>query len=107
MSGPAWQALTGLPAWEITQIPRPPEPAEGTPPAGDRPGRQAAQRLQVLAAAFHRGAPVAFGWVRDRESGPVRVIAAGPRHRHGGVIPLACRRDRRLIVPWETDDVTK
>src|SRR6185437_5124157 len=30
-----------------------------------------------LAAAYHRGGPVAFGWMRERAGGPVRVVAAG------------------------------
>jgi hypothetical protein len=28
--------------------------------------------------AFHRGAPVAFGWLREHHGGPVRVLAGGP-----------------------------
>jgi hypothetical protein len=78
MGGPAWQALAGLPAWEITEIPRPGEPGQGEARSSDRADRGAAQRMQALAAACQRGVPVAFGWVRDRAGGPVRVIAAGP-----------------------------
>ena len=29
-------------------------------------------------SAFHYGAPVAFGWIREHAGGPVRVLAAGP-----------------------------
>jgi len=43
----------------------------------------AAQRLQALVSAFHFGAPVAFGWMRERPGGPVRVLAAGPALRGG------------------------
>jgi hypothetical protein len=77
MSGPAWQALTGLPAWEITEIPRYDGPRAESPP-GDGTDRRAAQRVQALAAAYQRGTPAVFGWLRDRAGGPVRVIAAGP-----------------------------
>ena len=128
MGGPAWQVLTGLPAWEITQIPRRmarvrnPRPATGLT-TGRRSG------LQALAAAYQRGAPVAFGWVRDRIGGrPVRVIAAGPglaaaadgtgetiltlpagaraaaagRRRRGGVVRRRSRAGRRWPWSWPT-----
>jgi hypothetical protein len=77
MSGPAWQALTGLPAWEITQIPRDDEPRPESP-ASDAADRGAVRRVQALAAAYQRGAPTVFGWIRDQAGGPVRVMAAGP-----------------------------
>ena len=77
MSGPAWQALTGLPAWEITQIPRRDQPREQLS-SGDRPDDGTARRVQALAVAYRRGVPVVFGWLRDRAAGPVRVVAAGP-----------------------------
>jgi hypothetical protein len=77
MGDPAWQALTGLPAWEITQVPRREAPRPGSP-SGDGAGSGAAQRVQALAAAYQRGTPLAFGWVRDRAGGRVRVVAAGP-----------------------------
>ena len=77
MGDPAWQMLTGLPAWEITQIPRRETPRPGSPPGGGAES-EAAQRVQALAAAYQRGTPVAFGWIRGRATGPVRVIAAGP-----------------------------
>ena len=76
MGGPVWQALTGLPAWGITQIPRRDGPrSEST--SADGADHGAAQRVQALAAAYQRGAPVAFGWIRDRIGGRVQVIAAG------------------------------
>lgn len=69
-----WQAVSGLDAWQVTQIPRYQE--DGPGPCGDP---LAAQRIPVLAAAYHRGGgPVAFGWLRERPAGPVRVLAAGP-----------------------------
>jgi len=77
MSGPAWWALTGLPAWEITQIPRAAEPRAESPVGGGA-DHGTARRVQALAAACRRGAPAVFGWIRDRTAGPVRVIAAGP-----------------------------
>jgi hypothetical protein len=76
MGGPAWQLLTSLPAWEITQIPRRDSPRPESAP-GDGPEHGTAQRVQALAAAYHRGGPVAFGWMRDRPGGQVRVVAAG------------------------------
>ena len=93
MSGPAWQALTGLPAWEITQIPRDDEPRPQSP-ASDRADRGAARRVQALAAACRRGAPVAFGWIRDRAGGRVRVIAAGP-----GLMAAADADEMVLTLP--------
>src|SRR5215471_12196948 len=77
MSDQAWHALASLPAWEITQIPRRDGPRPEAPP-GEGPDLGAVQRAQALAAAHRRGAPVAFGWIRDRATGPVRIIAAGP-----------------------------
>jgi uncharacterized protein len=77
MGDPAWQMLTGLPAWEITQVPRRDIPRPGSPPGGGA-GSEAAQRVQALAAAYQRGTPMVFGWIRGRAAGPVRVIAGGP-----------------------------
>src|SRR6266704_5485837 len=77
-NGRAWQVLRDLEAWQITQIPRRP-PARPDAAAGrDQAGAGMAQRLQALVSAFHYGAPVAFGWVREQPGGPVRVLAAGP-----------------------------
>jgi uncharacterized protein len=61
----------------ITQIPRRDGPSPDFPPRG-QVDCGAAQRMQALAAACRRGTPVAFGWVRDRAGGRVRVIAVGP-----------------------------
>ena len=76
MSGPVWQVLNGLPAWEVTQIPR--RDAHGETVRGDQGDHGAAQRVQALAAAYQRGAPTVFGWIREQAGGRVRVIAAGP-----------------------------
>ncbi len=72
----AMQLLRGLQAWQITEFPRLAgrEQAVGQ----DRSDLGAAQRLQALVSAFHCGGPVAFGWLRERAGGPVRVLAAGP-----------------------------
>jgi DNA helicase HerA-like ATPase len=75
--------LSGLPAYRITEIPRPDDPwLTGAAPGGgadrDRP-----QRAAALAAAYHSAGPgaapgaVAYGWVRLSAGGPVHVIAAG------------------------------
>jgi uncharacterized protein len=78
MSAPAWQLLAGLPAWEITEIPR------HLPPGGDTAnstaGRDAGERerrMLSLASASRAGSAAAFGWVRESAGGPVCVIAAG------------------------------
>jgi hypothetical protein len=65
-----WQVLSGLPTWQVLQIPR--DDAD--------PGRDAgaARRAQALTAAFSATVPVAVGWVRERAGGPVQVICAGP-----------------------------
>jgi hypothetical protein len=68
-----WEALAGLPAWQVGEIPRP----RGGSRAGASDGG-AAQRTAALASAYGCDAPVAVGWVRDRPGGPVRVLAAGP-----------------------------
>jgi hypothetical protein len=75
----AWQVLRGLPGWQITEFPRRPHAA----PDSDRGDLGATQRLQALVSAFHYGAPVAFGWLREHAGGPVRVLAAGPAFAAG------------------------
>jgi hypothetical protein len=88
----AWDALGGLDAYRITEIPRRPEPGPAPAQAGsDDPGR--IQRLAALVAAYHAGAEaqgndaeaqgngsgaVAIGWVRHDTDGPVQLLAAGP-----------------------------
>lgn len=82
MSVPAWQVLDGMPAWQVTQIPRP-ALAGGDGAGGAGPDAPPAasggrgQRMLSLASAARSGSAVAFGWVRDTGSGPVSVIAAG------------------------------
>jgi hypothetical protein len=70
---PPAAVLSGLPAWQVTQIPR----NYSQEPAMAR-DHGLAQRVQALAAAYGRAAPVAFGWLREHEGGPVRILAAGP-----------------------------
>ena len=70
MDGSAWQLLRDLQAWQITQIPRRPDVRHDSPAGQDRADRDRAdrggsQRLQALTSAFHYGAPVAFGWLRE------------------------------------------
>ena len=74
----AWQVLRGLQAWQITEFPRRPHARQNSAPDQDRADLGATQRLQALVSAFHYGAPVAFGWLREHAGGPVRVLAAGP-----------------------------
>jgi hypothetical protein len=59
MSVPAWQVLAGLPAWQVTQIPRPALPDADTTAGSTAPGKTAAasgdagrgQRMMALASA--------------------------------------------------------
>jgi hypothetical protein len=75
-----WQVLSALPAWEVTEVPRRdrPDRAPGEGLGPDYGDHGVVQRALALAAAHRGGAPVVFGWTRDRAAGPVRVIAAGP-----------------------------
>ncbi len=78
MNGRAWHVLRDLEAWQITQIPRRPHARQAFAGGQDQADLGATQRLQALVSAFHYGAPVAFGWMREDPGGPVRVLAAGP-----------------------------
>jgi hypothetical protein len=73
VSGQALQMLTGLPAWQVTEVPRSDndQAFAGAADAGMD------LRVQALASAYGHGRPVAFAWLRDRPGGPVRVLAAG------------------------------
>ena len=85
----AWQVLRGLEAWQITEFPRRPHARQNSAPDHDRADLGATQRLQALASAFHYGAPVAFGWLREHAGGPVRVLAAGPALAGAALLPRA------------------
>ena len=87
MDGSAWQILRGLDTWQITEIPRRPPGRHNSAADQDQADRGASQRLQALVSAFHYGAPVAFGWIRERPGGPVRVLAAGPALAGGSALP--------------------
>ncbi|HEY9241334.1 MAG TPA: hypothetical protein VIP48_05090, partial [Streptosporangiaceae bacterium] len=82
MTGTAWQRLSGLDAYRVTQIPRYPDGGPGPDPAARDTRR--AQRSAVLTAAYHAAisaagtaAPVALGWVRTAPGSPVHVLVAG------------------------------
>jgi uncharacterized protein len=74
--------LRGLTPYAVGVIPRR-EAAEGGRPRPEAGDRGLSQRVAALVAAYHSGVcgdgerPVAFGWLRGRAGGPVRVIAAG------------------------------
>ena len=97
MDGSAWQVLRGLEAWQITQFPRRPHARQDSVSGQDHADRGTAQRLQALVSAFHYGAPVAFGWLREHPGGPVGVLAAGPAL----VVPPG-RPWRRGRAEWPT-----
>jgi hypothetical protein len=89
----AWQLLTGLPCWEITELLRVP-PVSGSP-AGNGSAPPAAYmarllRAQALAPASRGRGAFAFGMLREKTAGPVRIIAGGPgllRARQDGARP--------------------
>jgi DNA helicase HerA-like ATPase len=89
MDGSAWQVLRDLQAWQVSQIPRRPRARQDSASGHEQADLGTAQRVQALVPAFHRGAPVAFGWLREHHGGPVRVLAAGPA----------------LAGGWDGDDV--
>jgi hypothetical protein len=106
----AGQVLRDLPAWQITQIPRRP-PAREQPGGGrDQADLGTAQRLQALVSAFHYGAPVGFGWIREQPGGPVRVLAAGPAlagAAEGGQVVLSFPAGARArpLAPGQAQDL--
>jgi uncharacterized protein len=68
-----WQTLCGMPAWQVTDIPRQSPSGDGS----DNRDAGSAQRFQALVPAYCRAVPVGFGWIRERAGGPMRVLAAG------------------------------
>jgi hypothetical protein len=72
-----WQVLSVLPAWQVTQIPRPAQRRDGARTDGGFLDDGTVQRAAELVSAYCRSAPVAVAWVRERAGGPVRVITAG------------------------------
>ena len=98
----AWDALSELDAYRITEIPRR-SGADAPQPAPDQPsdaGRT--QRLAALMAAYHGGAgakdhgssALAIGWIRDNTGGPVQVLAAG-----AGLVGSEAGQDVFLTLP--------
>jgi hypothetical protein len=67
-----WQALSALPAWQLTQVPSAPQPRNQARADGKAPGDRPAQ----LTSAWCRGAPVAIAWVRE-PAGLVRASLRG------------------------------
>ena len=69
-----------------------------------------AQRMQAPVSAFHYGAPVAFGCLREHASGPVQVLAAGPAltgGADGGQVVLTFPAGARAqpLVPGQACDL--
>jgi uncharacterized protein len=74
---PPWHWLESAGAYRVTEVPRQDDgttPGEG-PHSRPDPGRS--QRIAALAAAYHAGSIVAFGWMRTAPGGPVHVVVAG------------------------------
>ena len=107
MTDSAWQRLSGLDAYRVTQIPRWPGDDQGLDP--DARDTRRAQRGAVLTAAYHAAisgagaaGPVAVGWVRTAPGSPVHVLIAGSALRgsanraasHGTADKTARRHDR-------------
>ena len=88
-----WEALAGLGAYRITEIPRLADEATGEPRRTNDPGL--AQRVAALVAAYHAvGGPMAFGWVRHCEGGPIQVLAAGD-----AIVGLQTEQETFLTLP--------
>jgi uncharacterized protein len=74
MADTAWQRLTSLDAYRVTQVLRRPDDSRDT---------RRAQRSAVLSAAYHAAASgggagtIAVGWVRTAPGSPVHVLVAG------------------------------
>jgi DNA helicase HerA-like ATPase len=87
-----WDALSALGAYRITEIPR----RESSESRDDNTDDGRTQRVAALVAAYHAIAaatfapatanaaatdapalPIAFGWIRHCEGGPVQLLAAG------------------------------
>jgi DNA helicase HerA-like ATPase len=101
----AWDGLTALDAYQVTEIPRRPDtgPAHAAAEPPNDPGRT--QRVAALVAAYHCGASsaggfgagpdpgqspagaLAIGWIRHRAGGPVRYLVAGATLVGGGADP--------------------
>jgi uncharacterized protein len=81
----AWDALSELDAYRITEIPRRADPGPAQPPSAESDDAGRTQRLAALVAAYHVGAEaggggsaaLVIGWVRHDTDGPVQLLAAG------------------------------
>jgi len=81
----AWDSLSELDAYRVTEIPRRAETGEARPSPGEPDDAGRTQRLAALIAAYHAGAQangdgpgaLAIGWIRHSAGGPVQVLAAG------------------------------
>ena len=64
----AWDTLSELDAYRITEIPRRPEPGVTQPPPADSDDQGRTQRLAALVAAYHAATRAASRWVRPGSS---------------------------------------
>ena len=93
-----WKRLEAAGAYRVTEIPRPDEgiaPEEGSRSPADQ---GMSQRIAALAAAYHAGGLVAFGWVRTAVGGPVHVLAAGDALAGSAAGGAAARAGARVLL---------
>ncbi len=64
--GQPWQVMPTLPAWQVTQLPRPVECRDNARLDGWLPDDGTAQRARELVSGNCRSAPVAVAWVREQ-----------------------------------------
>ena len=95
-----WEALAELGAYRITEIPRQADEVTGESQHAGDPGR--VQRVAALVAAYHAAAadehgnigPIAFGWIRHTEGGPVQILVAGD-----SIVGSETERETLLTLP--------
>jgi uncharacterized protein len=96
----AWDGLSELAAYRVTEIPRRPDTGAAEAPQEQPNDAGRTQRVAALVAAYHAGAEsknsstgaLAISWIRHRSGGPVHFLVAGAGLVGGG----AGRPDQRV-----------